>query len=284
MRGLIASVLGRASGTYGDIAKSNFDRQQELNYQREISKMAEEKELRIDAIRRERNIGDIGGIATATVAAEQATLPDRLEMGRQEVVFETDTQGLVAGQTGRNERVRAEAAMTDSQRAEEERRALQAEQQTEAFEQTRERSQYTFDRERMIDDLRDAAATLSDNDTLKDQIVGQINLLTGAQTGSRTMSDVVAIGNGYRQMATDLFRRAEDEYDDAAKADMLKRAQEFQEEANAVFRDVRGVRLPGGGGSGSGGGSGTIPIGTIDEGFRYKGGNPNDENSWEPVD
>jgi len=42
MRGLIASVLGRASGTYGDIAKSNFDRQQEMNYQREISRMAEE--------------------------------------------------------------------------------------------------------------------------------------------------------------------------------------------------------------------------------------------------
>lgn len=68
--GIIAGALKGASDAYGEVAKSEFDKQQKIDYQQRILEMTEEKERRLEEFRSDLKIKDIGreGKARADVA------------------------------------------------------------------------------------------------------------------------------------------------------------------------------------------------------------------------
>ena len=73
--GLIAGALKGASEGYGVVAKGELENQQKLDYAQKILEMQTEKDLRVDEIKRDRDIKDIGRKTEATATAEAAAAP-----------------------------------------------------------------------------------------------------------------------------------------------------------------------------------------------------------------
>jgi hypothetical protein len=185
VRGLVSSLLGSASSTLGGIAESNFKRKQETEFQKEIMRMQEEKDLRVDETRRSRDIEGIKRIATATVEAEQATLPARLEMGRQKTEYEAGTAGLVAEQLGGAERVQREAAQTSWESAEEQRRSDRADQEKQMFEVEIDVAKTNRDRDAIINELIDQLADFSGSPAARANLENRLAILSGRPSGTK---------------------------------------------------------------------------------------------------
>lgn len=77
--GLIAGALGGAAKGYTQMAEGELQNQQRLDFQREISKMEEERLLRIDEIKRNRDVTDIGRRTSAQATADAAAAPVRAQ-------------------------------------------------------------------------------------------------------------------------------------------------------------------------------------------------------------
>lgn len=77
--GLISGALKGAAKGVDEVATSEMDKQQKLDYQRQYLQMLEEKELRVDDIRRTRDVQDIGRKAQANADADLATAPTRAQ-------------------------------------------------------------------------------------------------------------------------------------------------------------------------------------------------------------
>jgi hypothetical protein len=77
--GLIAGALGGAAKGYTQMAEGELQNQQRLDFQREISKMEEERLLRIDEIKRTRDVEDIPRRTSAQAAADAAAAPVRAQ-------------------------------------------------------------------------------------------------------------------------------------------------------------------------------------------------------------
>jgi len=69
MRGLIAGVLGGAARGYTQMAEGELKKQQELDLRTQLMEAETEKQLRIDEIKRNRDVADIPRKAEATAAA-----------------------------------------------------------------------------------------------------------------------------------------------------------------------------------------------------------------------
>lgn len=67
--GLIAGALKGGADAMGDVAKMEYQGQQKMDYAKQLSDMEEQKLLRIDEAKRNRDITDIGRKATAEAAA-----------------------------------------------------------------------------------------------------------------------------------------------------------------------------------------------------------------------
>lgn len=97
--GLITGALGGAAKGYTQVAEGELDKANKLDLQREISKMDEEKQLRIDAIRRDRDVADIGRRTDAETAAYERSAPARARVDASvaPIVAEGQVAGKLAG-------------------------------------------------------------------------------------------------------------------------------------------------------------------------------------------
>lgn len=112
MLGLLSAALKGAGEGYSTYAKGELENQQKVDYQKQILAMQEEKDLRIDEIRRTRDVADIGRKATAEANAKVATAPinARAEVaGKVATLDEEQNAGLYKRQGDANlARVEAE--------------------------------------------------------------------------------------------------------------------------------------------------------------------------------
>lgn len=101
--GLIAGALGGAAKGYTDYSESELKKQQAVDLRKQIMQMEEEKDLRVDEIRRNRDIDDIGRRTSATARAEADAAPVRARG-----VVAGELAGLEARRTAGLSRLQAE--------------------------------------------------------------------------------------------------------------------------------------------------------------------------------
>jgi hypothetical protein len=75
LSGLIAGALGGAAKGYTQVAETNFKKSAELDLKKQLMEAETDKQLAIDAIKRQRDIADIGSRTQATADANLAAVP-----------------------------------------------------------------------------------------------------------------------------------------------------------------------------------------------------------------
>lgn len=75
LAGLIAGALGGAAKGYTEVAETNFKKSAELDLKKQLMEAESEKQLAIDAIKRQRDLAGIKDTATATAEAAVETAP-----------------------------------------------------------------------------------------------------------------------------------------------------------------------------------------------------------------
>lgn len=206
LQGVMQGVQGGAdAGAYA--AKGLYDDQRKIDVNKALADIEEEKILRIDEVKREREIADIPrkGAAETQVAVDRGNNKDFLKATRNvEQAKHIESAGSIA-----------QAALANFQ----------------------------LDSQRTIQNLRTKLSDTTDP-TERDALKQQISDLSTTSKGS--FADVASVGNGYRMMAKEAREDARDLTGDE-KASAIKRAQDFETMADAVFQsitDKKGVATP----------------------------------------
>lgn len=206
LQGVMQGIQGGAdAGVYA--AKGLYDDQRKIDVSKALADIEEEKLLRIDEVKRERDIADIPkkGAAETQVAVDRGNNKDFLKATRNvEQAKHIESAGSIA-----------QAALANFQ----------------------------LDSQRTIQNLRTKLSGTTDPGE-RDVLKQQISDLSTTSKGS--YADVASVGNGYRMMAKEAREDARDLVGDE-KAAAIKRAQDFETMADAVFQSVtekKGVSTP----------------------------------------
>lgn len=100
---------------------------------------------------------------------------------------------------------------------------------------------FKLGRERQVGALQDRLAN-TDDPALREKLTQQIRDLSGGSS-TRSFADVVAMGNGYVNMAAKLRAQAKDAMDADSAALLNAQATQYEQAADAVFRSVSEKRL-----------------------------------------
>lgn len=273
--GLIAGVMGGAAEGANRAAEAQHKKDLELDLRKEMLKAEEEKQLRVDEITRGREIADIGKRTQATAEANLAAAPTAGKAAVAGKVAEATAikdSGLVGLQA---ENTAAELAANKGNVVEKARQAGEAEGagsvakintpgylkavsanaragHVESAGSLAQAALATFElgQKKTVADLNKQLSKESDP-VKREEITQQIKDLSGGST--KSFSDVVALGNGYVNMAGKLRTQAKDEADETARANMNAQAAQYEQAADSVFNSVKEKRLgatpgkPGGG-------------------------------------
>lgn len=296
--GLIAGALKGAADGYSTYAKGELENQQKLDYQKQIMQMQEEMNLRVDEIKRDRDVRDIGRKGTAEAENKLATAPTLARAGVLEATTKIDaaTEAGLPGKEAAYKGAQLEAnAGNITREAEIKGEAEGAGQvkktstpgyldsvskETSAKESSGSKAQaglanFQLTQLRAIADLRTQLSKLPADSPEREELTQRIqDLQYGAS--SKSYSDVVTAAEGYRKMADNLRRDADKITDnEAERKAMLTRASEYESQADYILRGAVGKRLPGTqqkpGVSGGTVGSSPYPEGTrlMKDGQRY---------------
>lgn len=282
--GLIASALGGGARGYTEAARGELKNQQELNLRALLAEVEKDKQLAIDAIRRERDIADIGTRADAETAANTRNAVPRAVSAANAAVA-GQVAGLNAASAANLPQLQAAAdqAKYDASKPLAERQArdkvtldtqLTIDQvKTPGFlDAIKEKAKaghiessgslaqaalanYKLGQERSLGTLRDQLSKTTD-EVKRAELTQRINDLSGSTSG-RSFGDVVAMANGYVSMAGKLRTAAKDELDPGEKQRLTDQAAQFEAAADQVFGAVRERRLgdPGSSKPAAGGGA-----------------------------
>lgn len=272
--GLIAGALGGAAKGYTQMAEGELQNQQRLDFQREISKMEEERLLRIDEIKRNRDVDDIGRRTSAQATADAAAAPVRAQ--GEAAAAPIKAQGEVAGAVAKIDA--ASKAGLPQKKADYERTEFDAgkglARDKAAFQGEMEGTTYTskvnapgytaakardtaagessaskaaaavssFDlsQKKAVADLRTQLTKTKDPED-RAFIEQQIKDLSG--TSTKSYGDMVTAAGHYRMLAQNLRKDAEMANTDQERADMMDRARYYEQEADGILQTTKGLRL-----------------------------------------
>lgn len=244
MSGLIFANLGKSISDVGQ----NIGRQ---GFQLELMRLDEEKQLRLDAIKRQRDIDfkkqEITEVAplqaqadanrTGVVgAAETDVLANREVALRPEKIQTARETGLLQGEIERANL----GAYADDPNARGGARAKAADSESSATRATAEATRFKLSQDRAVGDLRTQLSKTNDPEQ-RSVLEQQIKDLTTA--GNRSYSDMVTAAGHYRMLAQNLRKDAESSLSDADRDDMLKRARYYEQEADAILQTTTSNRL-----------------------------------------
>jgi hypothetical protein len=263
--GLIAGALGGAAKGYTEVAETNLKKDAELDLKKQLLDAQAAKDLAIDEIKRNRDVSDIGRTSAATAAAALANAPTTAQAAVAGKVAEATAikgSGLSALQA---ENTAADLAANKNNVTEKARQAGLAEGagavakintpgylkatadnaragHIESAGSLAQAALATFDlgQKRSVADLNKSLSTETDP-TKREEITQKIKDLSGGST--KSFSDVVALGNGYVNMAGKLRTQAKDEADETARASMNAQATQYEQAADSVFNSVKEKRL-----------------------------------------
>lgn len=247
MSGLIWAGLGKSISDVGQ----QWGKQ---TFQLELMRLDEEKALRLDEIKRGRDLADIPLKAKALadaapitaqgeVAAMDITEPakTRLAAEREEALrpskVETARQtGLVAGEVERAN----SAAYADDPAARAGTRAKTTDSESSATKASAEAARFKLSQDRAVGDLRTKLSQTTDPEQ-RGPLEQMIKDLSGSST--KSYGDMVTAAGHYRMLAQNLRKDAENALSDTDRDDMLKRARYYEQEADGILRSTVDKRL-----------------------------------------
>lgn len=254
LAGLISGVMGGAARGYTQMAEGELKKQQELDLRKQLMEAETEKQLRIDEIKRNRDIADIPRKAEATAAAapvlaegeaaaapikargEAAAAPIRAEgeAAAAPIKARGEAQGQIAKTStpGYLGSVAKEAGAKESS-------ATKAAAAVANFELSQKRA---------LGDLRSRLSKTTDEGQ-RAEIQQAINDLSGSTT--KSYGDMVTAAGHYRMLAQNLRKDADMANTEEERTDMLGRAMNYEKEADAILQATKGKRLGGSGQSGT---------------------------------
>jgi hypothetical protein len=260
--GLISGVLGGAAKGYGEYAGSELKKQQELDLRQQLLEAETEKKLRIDEIKRTRDIEDIGrrheaeaaaapiaakgrvaGEVAALEAADAAGLPEKkaaykgreLEAGRDNVKLQSRIEA--EGEVEKTSTPGYLKAASDKARAGHVESASSA--------ASAEATRFALQQQRQLASLRGQLSKLPEGDPQRAVLERQIKDLTGTMS-NKSYGDMVTAAGHYRLMAQNLRKDAEMATSDAERGEILRRANSYEQEADAILQTTKDRRLGGG--------------------------------------
>lgn len=269
--GLIAGALkGAAEGT-AQYAQTGMKQSAELDMRKELLAVEAEKKLAIDEITRGRDIRDIGVKTAATATAEAAAAPVRaagVVAGDIAKVNAATAGGLAdknAAFRAAELKANANNVTTEAeQKAAGETAGLLAKVKTPGYLDavaknakagqvesagslaTAALANFELGNKKNVVALQTQLSKETDP-VKRETLQTQIRDLSGGST--KSYSDVVALGNGYVNMAGKLRSQAKDEFNAEAKASLNSQAEQYEQAANSVFSSVSEKRLGVGGGA-----------------------------------
>lgn len=273
--GLIAGALGGAAKGYTEVAETNFKKSAELDLKKQLMEAEADKRLAIDAITRQRDIADIGGRTQATANANLAAAPT---VGQTAVASKVAEATAIKG-SGlpqlQAENTAAELAANKGNVVEKAKQAGEAEGagsvakintpgylkavtanaraghiESAGSLATAGLANFELNQKKTVAELNKSLSNETDP-TKREEISQKIKDLSGGST--KSFSDVVALGNGYVNMAGKLRTQAKDEADETVRGNMNAQATQYEQAADSVFNSIKEKRLgatpgkPGGG-------------------------------------
>lgn len=262
MSGLIWANLGKSISDVG----ANWGKQA---FQLELMRLEEEKALRLDEIKRARDIRDIQPKAEAVAAAApilaqgdaaalEITEPvrNRMAADRSTVVGAADTAvqasreealrpgkletarqtGIVAGEVERGNL----AAYASDPNARAGTKAKTADTESSATRASAASTNFDLSQKRAVADLRTQLSKTKDPEQ-RGPLEQMIKDLSGSST--KSYGDMVTAAGHYRMLAQNLRKDAELALDDADRKDMLDRARYYEQEADGILRSTVDKRL-----------------------------------------
>lgn len=271
--GLIAGALKGAGEGYATYAKGEMENQQRLDYATKILELQEQKELRVDEIRRGRDFADkkrdieeldpmriqskvsetkaVGAAQTGVEVAREGELgPVKTANAVAQATalgpVQATNEGLLVGARTEAER-KGQAAYGQDRQAREGVRARARDQHVESAGSAAQAglAQFQLTELRAQSDLRKRLSQETDP-AKRDALRTQLQDLT-IGSSSRSYSDVVTAGDAYRKMADNLRRDAEKNAgSEEERQTLLRRAEDYEQQADYILRGAVGSRLPGG--------------------------------------
>lgn len=265
MRGLIAGVLGGAARGYTQMAEGELKKQQELDLRTQLMEAETEKQLRIDEIKRNRDIADIPRKAEATAAAapvlargDAAAAPIRAEGEAAAAPIKARGEAAAAP-------IRAEgeaAAAPIKARGEAQGQIAKTgtpgylgsvASETSAKESSGSKAQgalanFKLSQERAVADLRTQLSRTTDEGQ-RGVIEQQIKDLSGSS--SKSYGDMVTAAGHYRMLAQNLRKDADMANTEGERTAMLERAMYYEKEADGILQATKDKRLGSDGKSGA---------------------------------
>lgn len=244
MRGLIAGVLGGAARGYTQMAEGELKKQQELDLRTQLMEAETEKQLRIDEIKRNRDVADIPRKAEATAAAapilargEAAAAPIRAEgeAAAAPIKARGEAQGQIA-KTGTPGYLGSVAQETGAK-------------ESSATKASAAASNFELSQKRALADMRTRLSKTTD-ETERANLQQAINDLSGG-TSTKSYSDMVTAAGHYRMLAQNLRKDADMAGSEEERTDILQRAMNYEKEADAILQATKGKRLGGSSQSGT---------------------------------
>lgn len=263
--GLISGALGGAAKGYTQYAETELVKQQELDLRKQMLDAEEEKLLRIDEVKRNRDIADVPRLAKAEAEGQVAmtSTPGYLNSlaQRTSATESSATKASAAATNYELDRARQANTIRDqlSQTEDPQQRAAlqrRLDDLTGAFDSPATRinyqtSAFELGQATALGDLRLQLARSTDPDE-RAVLQQAISDLSGTST-TRSYSDMVTAAGHYRMLAQNLRKDADTLAEsDEERRTMLERAYNYEREADSILQMTKDKRL-GGSGQNSGG-------------------------------
>jgi len=250
MAGLIWANIGKAISNAGqDIADRGF--------KLDLMRLDEEKALRLDQIKRDRDVADIPRKAEATAAAapiiaagDAAAAPIRAAgealaapikaRGIAEatpILAQAEADAAPIKATGE---AKGQIAKTSTPGYLDSVKTETSAKESSATKATAAVANFELSQKRALGDLRTQLSKTSDPDQ-RSVIEQQIKDLSGSST--KSYGDMVTAAGHYRMLAQNLRKDAENALSDTDRNDMLQRARYYEQEADGILRSTVDKRL-----------------------------------------
>lgn len=265
LAGLISGVMGGAAKGYTDVAQGELKKQQELDFRKELMAAEEQKMLRIDEIKRNRDVADIGRRTTAEADARLATAGTnaRADVAAKVATFDAaDAAGLPAKEAGYKGKQLAANAPNVEIEARQRGTAAATEQtartdapgylasvakETSAKESSASKasaaaSGFELAQKKALADLRSKLSQTTDPDQ-RATLTQQIGDLSGGS--QKSYADMVTAGDSFRKLAANLRQQLKDDLSlsETEQADIKQRIQLYEEQAASILGTTVDKRL-----------------------------------------
>lgn len=239
--GLISGVMGGAAKGFSDVSELEMKKQSELDMRKQLMEAETEKQLRIDEIKRDRDIADIGRRTDAETSAYVKSAPLKAKADADVAPIKAKGEADAAPIKAKGE-ANAQVVKTDTPGY---LKSVKSEATAKHVESAGSVAQadlarYQLANLRAVSDLRTKLSNTSDP-AERESLTQQIGDLSG--NSSKSYADMVTAAEGYRKLAQGLRKDLEMVTDPDERKSITDRANYYETEADSILQSTKGKRL-----------------------------------------